>query len=68
MLPSAIVPEILQPVLEWAMRTLDGKSEYFDASVEGALIKFEELSDEHMPTGPEPDAEENDDDPTRGVD
>lgn len=67
MLPSAIVPEILQPVLEWAMRTLDGKSESFDASVEDALIKFEELSDEHMPTGPEPDAEENNDDPTRGV-
>tara|TARA_X000001382_G_scaffold94483_1_gene68972 strand:- start:1455 stop:2141 length:687 start_codon:yes stop_codon:yes gene_type:complete len=67
MIPSAIVPEILQPALEWAMRTVNGITNTFDASVEDALIKFEELSDEHMPTGPEPDAEENNDDPTRGV-
>jgi hypothetical protein len=67
MIPSPIVPEILQPALKWAMRTLGGITTNFDSSVEDAILKFDELCEENMPTGPEPDAEENDDDPTRGV-
>ncbi len=67
MIPAPIVPEILQPALEWAMRTVNGITNTFDASVEDALMKFDEICEENMPTGPDPDAEENDDDPTRGV-
>lgn len=66
MIPSAIVPQSLHSVMEWAMNTVNGKTDTFDATAEDAKTIFENLCAENMPD-PEPDAEENDDDPTRGV-